>query len=339
MIFTRARQVLQLAVPVALLLAVVFDATAKKVKDGVTQDVKLRGGRGPMGQLAVGDFQVGHIDGFKGAQRVAISVFNVAFPDENKLSANMHNANRYVAYSAHASLTTALQGVDNASRQRIADAAYAGFVKELKQAGYEVVEADELAKLAPEFTTWTPVPNFSPGRFGTYVAPTGRAVHFLQSDGAKRDTSGKKGELATAFRAFDRPQAFTRSPYLAHDAKLGIIAVTLVIDYGVYSSSGETRKIKAGSEVGFLPGVTVQSGTLWDTGTLVEYWGPKSGGFPAVAVLAVPVVSTDKFGEVTEGTGKIDYVVKADAGRFEKAAMDVAAQANAKLVGTMTAAR
>jgi hypothetical protein len=310
---------------------------AQKVTQGVTDGPKLSGGGGPTGQRSVGDFQIQHIDGFKGAKRVAISVFNVAFPDENSLTANMHAHNNIAVYHTSSTLHTTLQGVDPATRQRIADAAYAGFVDELTRAGFDVVPPDELARLAPEYKTWTSLPNFSKGRFGTYVAPTGRLVYFLQGDASKRDTSGKKGELFLPFRAFDRPQAMTRSPYLAHDANLGIIAVTLVIDYGVYSTTGETKKLHGQVQVSFDQGVAVQSGTLLDTATLAEYWGPKSGGFAAIAALAVPVISDLPFGEVTGGNGEV--VVKADAAKFELAALEAARIGDAKLVGAIAAAR
>jgi hypothetical protein len=319
-------------------LALVPAMPAAIVKEGVTVDEKLyHGGGGATGQKVAGDFLIQHSDGFKGAKRVAVSVFNVAFPDENSLTANMNTKNNITAYHKSSTLHTTLKGVDQATRQRIADAAYADFVAELKQAGYEVVERDELAKLAPEYLTWTAVPNFSQGRYGVYVAPTGRSVYFLQGDTAKRDISGKKGQLTSPFRALDRPQAFTRSPYLANDGKLGIIAVTLVIDYGVYSTTGESKKLKEDPKVDFVQGVTAQSGSFADTGTLVEYWGPKSGGFAAIAVLASPVRSDQPFAEVTGGSGEV--VIKADAAKFEQAALEVAHNASAKLVGAIAAQR
>jgi len=330
------RPSLLLAVSTCLALAVTLEAAI--IKEGITQDVKMyHGGGGPTGQKVVGDFMIQHCDEFKGAKRVAISVFNVAFPDENSLTANMNTHNNIATYHNSSTLHTALQGVDQATRQRIADAAYAGFVSELKQAGYEVVEAAELARLAPEYSTWTAVPNFSQGRYGAYVAPTGRSVYFLQGDTAKRDISGKKGQLLSPFRVLDRPQALTRSPYLAYDAKLGVIAVTLVIDYGVYSTTGETKKLKVLPKVEFTQGVTAQSGAFADTATLVEYWGPKSGGFAGIAVLAAPVRSDQPFGELTGGNGQV--VVKADAAKFEQAALEVARTADAKLVAAMVGER
>jgi hypothetical protein len=90
-------------------------------------------------------------------------------------------------------------------------------------------------------------------------------------------------------------------------------------------------------KVDFLPGVTVQSGSFIDTGTLVEYWGPKSGGFAAIAVLAAPVRSDQPFAEVTGGNGEV--VVKADAAKFGQAALEVTHTADVKLVAALAAQR
>ena len=319
-----------------------------KVEKGVAQDVKLPGGRGPGGQMAVGDFEVQHIDGFKGAKRVAISVFNVAFPTSNSLTSRLASKTHTSTSSGYyvsvtttttfhktSTLHTTMEGLDHDTQQRIADAAYADFVEELKRAGYEVVSPEELTRLAPEFATWSSVANFSTGRYGTYVAPTGRALRFLSGDTAQRDISSKSGELFSPFRAWDRPQALTRSPYLAHDAKLGIIAVTLVVDYGVYSTTGVTQKSKEEVKVEFERAVTVQSGRLRDTGTILQYWGPNSGGFPAIAALAVPVTSDKPFGTTTGEAG--DYKVTVNPQQFEEAAREVTHLANGKLVGAIAA--
>ena len=309
------------------------------MNNGIMEDVKLRGGTGVMGQIAEGDFQIGHKDGFKGAQRVAISVFNVAFPDEYRFSANLHKKAGGWVFGAKSTMHTTMTGLEQAAEQRIADAAYANFVADLKAAGFDVVGPDELAKLTPEYASWTAQPNFSRGRFGTYVAPTGRQIYFLRGDGGKRDSSGNMGQLGLAFRAAERPQAFMRSAYIARDGNIGIIAVTMVIDYGVYSTSGESKKVSAGASTGFSPGVSVQGGSLYDPATMLEYWRPTSGGFPADAVLAVPIRSLDAVGEMAPGTGDVDYTLKVDSGRFEKAALAVAAQADTKLVATIAAAR
>jgi hypothetical protein len=305
-------------------------AAAQARVDGAIQQ------HGWLGQTVSPDeIKVFHGSEFKGAHRVAISVFDVAFPSENHFTANTRAHG--MLGSARASLRTTMTGVDAATQQRITDRAYAQFVAQLTAAGYEVVDQRQLATLAPEFATWASLPNFSQGRFGAYVAPTGQSLRFLQGDGAKRDTSGMFGQQGAAFRVLDRPQAFARSPYIAHDGDLGVIAVTLVVDYGVYSSSGESNH-RRDAQTGFKMGVTVAAGDVVDHGSLLEYWGPKSGGFPAVAILQQPIRSDRAFGVMNEG-GAVDAAVVADPARFEAAAGEVIDIAVPKLVSVMAAAR
>ncbi len=309
-------------------------ATAQQRVNGAIQEHGLFGRT-----VSPDEIKVFHGSEFKGAHRVAISAFDVAFPSENHFTANTHGYSVMggLGSSARASMTTRMSGVDRATQQRITDAAYALFVAQLTAAGYQVVDQAELARLAPEFATWPALPNFSPGRFGAYVAPTGQSLRFLQGDGAKRDTSGMFGQSATAFRALDRPVAFGRSPYIANAGDIGVIAVTLVVDYGVYSSSGESRRLGGSAKTSFLPGVSIAAGDVVDHGSLVEYWGPHSGGFPAIALLQQPVRSERPFARI-EGEGG-DVTVTADADQFEAAAREALGVAVPKLVSVMAAAR
>jgi hypothetical protein len=309
--------------------------------DGVIQQ------RGAFGRVVVPDeFGLFHDSEFKGAKKVGISVFNVAFPNHNEFTATT-KGNSFlsrISTSAQSTFSSDMTGVDPATQQRIADKAYAGFVDGLKAAGYEVVSEAELARLAPEFATWDALPNFSPGRYGAYVAPTGMKLRLLPGDTAKRDTSGAMGGFA-AFRALDRTQAFLRSPYVAHDAGVGIIAVTLVLDYGVFSTSGYSGKLYGGSQVGFKPGVTAGAGNHIDSGTLLAYWGTDSGGFPAWAYLQRPVISTlpfaarDEDKDAADAAASLVVRLTADPVRFEAAATEVLAIAIPKLVGVMAAGR
>jgi hypothetical protein len=346
----------RMAVTVGAALMAVAPSLQAEVQTGAMSTQKIAfgsGGGGPTGIQVVGDFHIIHSDGFKGApKRIAISVFNVAFPNQKFQSAETKRTTTWGSLSAlGTALTntlsekksvaqhTQLLGVDKSSRQHIADTAYADFVAQLTAAGYEVIDAADLAKLAPEYATWTPQPNFSDGRYGTYVAPTGRNVYWLRSDTAKGDSQGNLSKTAAAFQGFDSPQAFQRSPYLAAAGKIGVIAVTLVVDYGTYFNTGDTKKFNAKMEVGFNPGVTAQSGSFYDTATLLEYWGPDSGGFPAVAALAAPLMSDLAFGAVDSGgNGEGEVAVKADPAQFEKAAAEVTQAANAKLVGAFVGA-
>ncbi len=342
----------------ALTLAGLAPRANAEVHQGDMSPQKIafgNGGGGPTGVQVVGDFHIVHSDGFKGAgKRVAISVFNVAFRNEKAQAAQSSQTTKWGSYSAlgtamintlhqtkSAYQHTTISGVDQATRQRIADAAYADFVDQLTKAGYDVVSAGELAKLTPEYSTWTAQPNFSAGRYGAYVAPTGRSLYFLRSDTAKGDTQGDLSGLGQSFQGFDAPQAFKRSPYLAHDGKIGVIAVTLIVDYGTYSNTGNTKNFNAKMKIGFAPGVTAQAGSFYDTATLIEYWGPNSGGFPAIAALAAPLVSDQAFSAIDNGgNGEGEVILNADPALFEKAAREVTHAVNARLVGVFaTAAR
>ncbi len=346
------------AISAGLALVLLAQGAAAGVTEGalLSKPVSFgNGGGGPSGVQNIDDMVIIHRDGFKGAKRVAISVFNVAFPNENQQSAKTKTSNSFGIYSAIGTAMketitqsksmnqhTTLEGVDAQTRQRIADAAYNDFVAQLTAAGYEVVSTDDLAKLTPEYTTWTAAPNFSDGRFGTYVAPDGRKLYWLMGDQSKRDMSSQMDKEMSMFRVLDRTQAVTRSPYLAHDGKIGIIAVTLVVDYGTYKNTGDTKKYNSKMEVSYTPGVTAQGGTHIDSATLAEYWGPDSGGFPAVAFLAAPLTSDVPFANIGDNAAKdgdSQPIVHADPAAFEKAAAEVTQAANAKLIATMAAAR
>lgn len=325
------------AVAAACLLAPSWAAAQQRV-DGAIQAHTVFGQA-----VAPDEIKVFHGSEFKGAHKVAISAFEVAFPAENHFSANTRGRSVLggLSSSAHASMTTRMSGVDRATQQRITDAAYDLFVAQLKAAGYEVVDQAELARRAPEFATWPSQPNFTEGRFGAYVAPTGQQLRFLQGDGAKRDTSGMFGQQAAAFRVLDKPVAFGRSPYVANAADMGVIAVTLVVDYGVYSSTGESHRLGGAARTRFDMGVSIAAGDVLDHGSLVEYWGPHSGGFPALELLQQPVRSELAFGQADDNGGgaNSDVTVHADADRFEAAARDALSVAVPKLVSMMAAAR
>jgi hypothetical protein len=272
---------------------------------------------------------------------VAISVFNVEFPNSNHYTAKSSGSRGLAlgrfSSTSKSTMDTTLRGVDRATRQRIADKAYAAFVADLTQAGYEVVDQTTFARLAPERATWTAAPNFAEGRFGSYVAPTGLSVFLMPGDGAKRDTSGMFGQQMMAMTASaDRPQAYTRSPYLAHDADLGVIAVSLVVDYGVYSSSGEKAHAYGGqASASWRPGVAIAAGNAVDRATALQYWGPKSGGFPAFAFLQQPIRNDRPFA----AAGSTDFDIVADPVAFETAADEATGTAAAALVGLMTQGR
>lgn len=331
------------AVLIALLATTAADAQQR-----VDGKLVSRGFLGQKVELDV--IKTFHPSEFKGAHRVAIASFAVAFPNENHFFAAARGGGlgALMGGAAKAYMDTSMTGVDRATQQRITDKAFTLFKAQLTAAGYEIVDRAGLTAAAPEYGTWTPVPSFSTGRMGTYVAPTGEALFWNQADTAKRDTSGMFGAQTSMFRMLDYPVLFKRSPYIAHDGKLGILTVTLVVDYGLNSSNGERKYGKA--QVGFRPAVNVAAGTGIDRGTFLEYWGQNSGGFPAFALMQQPIVSERDFatgsalGEGLSAKDKKnihaqDIHLVADPAKFEAAADEVVAKAVPALVGAMAAAR
>ena len=318
----------------AALLAQVTPASAQGVINGVSTQRGFLGQRVTPAEMAV----IG-AGAFKGAHRVAITVFNVAFPDENHLVAKTTGHMGGFTSSTKSDLRTTITGVDRATRQRITDYAYKTFVAQLTAAGYDVVDTAELTRIAPEYSTWTAEPNFSQGRYGTYVAPTGRSIYWWQGDKMKRNETGAFDYSMSAIKMIaDRPQAFGRTPMVAYVGQVGAIAITLVIDYGVYSTTGISKQGFGGkAAASFLPGVSVAAGAGIDRATIMNYWKPNSGGFGAQATLQIPVRSEASFIVGRSSEGAVDAAIVADPAKFEAAANEVIDRALPKFVSVMAA--
>lgn len=287
--------------------------------------------------------------GLKGAKKIAISVFNVAFPSENKLLAATEGRSSLTmtTSSAKSYTDTAMTGVDQATQQAITDKAYALFVGQLASAGYEVVDQTELARLAPDYGQWVALPNFSAGRYGAYVAPTGRQVFFLKGDSEKRNMSSYTEVVTAAWRTRDTGSGEVGSAKLASAAPFGVLAVTLVVDYGVYTSTGFTTKNRGSAATGFKPSVTIGAGVQADSGSLVKYWPP---AYPIATEIHLqrPVRSERPFAVITgmdapvadvKGMAISDIKLAADPAKFAAAAEEVLAIAIPKLVNAMVAER
>jgi hypothetical protein len=109
-----------------------------------------------------------------------------------------------------------------------------------------------------------------------------------------------------------------------------------VVDYGVYSSSGEKLHAFGGkASTSWRPGVAIAAGDAVDRGTALQYWGPKSGGFPAFALLQQPIRNDRPFA----AAGSTDFDIVADPKAFEAAADDATAAAAAALAGVMAQGR
>lgn len=315
-------------------VAVMEPARAQQVERGVVVQRGWLNTRKTIEPLRVTNSNGSQI---KGMQRVAITVFNVAFPDDFTLKAKSGGTFGRMAMSTFSRLHTHLNGIDLGTRQAIADRAYADFVAQLKSAGFEVMDQQQLAAASPEITTWKSLPNGSRGRFGTYVAPTGLALHFMPGDTDSRATSGFLGQQMVGLRALDRTQAYQRSPYVARDANATAIAVTLVVDYGVYSTTGNRRGFGKKVSTGFEEGATIAAGIPGDDATVVRVWNSHSGGFPSQLTLQEPVISDADIGPADSTPG--DFIIQSSPSLFKPAAIDVIERANGAIVSAFVEGR
>ena len=296
-------------------------------------------------RTAIEPIQVKNLNGsqIKGMQRVAISVFNVEFPDEYHLQAKSSGTTGAGSASGRmgsvrtVDLTTHLVGMDLVSRQQIADAAYADFVDELKAAGFEVVDHSGLVAAAPEISTWTTQPNGSQGRFGTYVAPTGMSVYPMSGDTKQRESSGMFRQMNLIVNMAATSQAYKRSAYVARDANTYVLAISMVVDYAVYSTSGDRRGFGKRVSAGYEKGAAVAAGTLIDPATTVRVWNTHSGGFPTLLTLQQPVISDAEIGPDTGVPG--DWTITTTPKLFTPPALDVIKRANGAIVATLVAGR
>lgn len=99
-----------------------------------------------------------------------------------------------------------------------------------------------------------------------------------------------------------------------------------MVDYGAYSSSGERHRLGG-------------AGNVSDHGSLIEYWGARSAGFPAVALLRLPVLYDRCIGDVFAAEASGEVTVTADPATVEAAADEAVAIAVTKLATVMAAAR
>lgn len=305
---------------------------AQQIEHGVTVQRGWLNTRKPVEPMSVVNSNGNQM---KGAHRIGITVFNVAFPDEYKLVAKSHGTAFGMMRSDKSSMQTRLVGVDLAARQKITDEIYADFVTQLKAAGYEVVDQQALVAAAPELAAWTSEPNGFHGRFGAYLAPKGMSVRRMPGDTANRSTSGMLGQQMLAFRTLDRTQAYQRSPYVARDAQVTALAVNIVVDYGVYSTSGNRKGFGRKVSTGFEEGATISAGTSLDTATVVRVWNSKSGGFPTQLTLQQPVISDADIGPAEGSDG--DYTIRSSDAAFVPAAIDVGERANGAIVTALLA--
>jgi hypothetical protein len=141
-----------------------------------------------------------------------------------------------------------LQGVDDATLQAIANAAYQRFVAQLKAAGREVIAADQLQGAYSEFKLSPAVPQEVTLGYlrGRAFSPTGVPLWWQAGD-----AWGDSGLGQTNMRAFND---------LSKNLQAIAIAPGIVIDFARMQSSGNRSSLgTSGAEVGATLAMSVSS--------------------------------------------------------------------------------
>lgn len=182
-------------------------------------------------------------DQLKGVKRVLVPQFRVEFQLRTEAYKNVSERNVSSGFTAQRNVTVYLQlkGLDDAQLQKITDAAYQNFLKQMAAAGIEVIGPDQLAS-EPEFAVVLKIGKSSPAVLETkdgishFFAPNGGKVYTLLRR-TDQDRQGFSSGLTTNFEdmAKEMPKA-----ELALSRKLNApcMKVLLTIAPGQASISG-----------------------------------------------------------------------------------------------------
>ena len=278
----------------------------------------------------------------KGKSSFALGAFRVAFVTHDAAAAAARGG---VFGGSAAKISAELVGVDRALMQKIADAIYADFLKQAAARGYTVVESSSLLKTSAAYAALSPAENFSVGRLGTFVIPTGQRSVGLASDARAKEEKGTGGFAARFNVVSDqvaKTPAYDAFPVSADQAGAPVLAVTIAVNFANFKASSSLGGSKASLAVGatvdgrnkleILPSTAILA---WDKGTgtcaLCQAQFGLEGQIHSDAAIGI----YDGSGPQDNQTG----TVTADPAAYEKSVLAVAAQAIDLLLGAVAAER
>ena len=302
------------------------------------------------------DVEVDTGKAFAGAQQVVIGGFKVGFVEHKKMKAKAGGGFLGSGFGGKSLAKVTLTGVDQATRQAIADAAYADFVSGLRAAGYDVVDRDVLLSseaFSGAKTHATPYEtndsSLAVGADITYYVPSefGGKIRIFMSDAL-----GTGGALG-----WSNPSSAASKFAHERDGSIRVLAVNYLVDFANSESYGGMHT--STSSVSVYQGLSVKPSS--GVGIIGGHGGTFSTAIGALR-LGQAKYSTETFGEVVDVTSSASkttetvvnvasallgggtnisrrYEVQADAGRFAALSGSVLVEANTALVEQMTALR
>ena len=280
---------------------------------------------------------VAHGGEIKGKSTVALGAFRVAFVTKDAANA----ATSGIFGGSAARISAELVGADNALMQKIADEIYADFLKQAAARGFTIIESSTLAKTAPAYAALVPSENFSVGRLGTYVIPTGQRSVALASDARAKEEKGTGG-FATRFNIIGdqvaKSPSYDAFPVAARQADAAVIGVTIVVNFANFKGSSSLGGSKASLALGatidgrnkneIIPSTSILG---WDKGTDSCALCQAQFGIEGQIHSDAPIGTYDSSGAKNNQSGTV--VVDPDA--YARNVLLVAAQATDLLLGAV----
>jgi hypothetical protein len=281
----------------------------------------------------------------KGKSTVAIGAFRVAFVTEDAANASTSG----IFGSSAVKFSGVLVGVDHALMQKIADDVYADFLKQAAAKGYTVIESSALVKSAAAYAALAPSDNFTVGRLGTFVIPTGQRSVALAADNRAKEEKGTAGFSARFNIVSDqvaKSPAYEAFPVAARQADAAILAVTIVANFANFKGSGSMGGSKASLAVGatidgrnkneIIPSTSILG---WNNGTGVCPFCQAQFGLEG-QIHSDESIGTYDSADAKNNPGEKKYVtgiVTADPAAYEKNILLVASQAIDMLLDAVSA--
>jgi hypothetical protein len=174
--------------------------------------------------------KAGKLNGLAGVKRVAITNFRVEFAMSNtgKSSSSFNGVTM-----TRSDIT--LTGVSDEDRRDIADQLHARFVRELTDAGFEVVPYDEV-KANASYQSLGPVLRDTQDLVGTqggksiFIGPRGMPVYMSNDD--------KHLSLGSALGGFSTTQPQNIEPRIAESLNAAVLRVTMAVDFAEFKARG-----------------------------------------------------------------------------------------------------
>lgn len=332
-----------------LALTLATGCGAPGAKSGV-----VKGGErssGFMGLSKTDDIVVDNADAFKGSNQIVVANFVVGFATYKTDSSKAGGGLMGSGFGGKSTAKSSLLGIDDATMQKITEAAYTNFVADMKAKGYTLADRNALLNFADFKRTKTyenPYEDSSGGLFGTssktkYFAPAsfGSIRSFV-------DVPGLSGGFA-----FDNAIAGAASYVKSGGPK--VVSVVYVLDFANSEKYGSWATSTSSVSVG-------QGLTVIPEYTKITLIGGEGGSFsnPNGSVrLGQPITSEKEFATVTDSTSDAakgveiatnvigimggvgsnssrEFEFKARPADFTAAANDVLKQTNSALIGKMS---